>query len=178
MTSSRASRTWPLVLTVPSLLCAGLTACGSSGTSGSGHSSGSVSIAVFQTFTGPNAAYGPEAASGCIPAIDLINANGGILGHRVSCPTFDDKGDPADAVPLAHKMLSTTPNLIGVLGVGVTAGAVLPITEAAGLPAFSTDGEPRYNNQTSPYFWRMLPADNVLGSAMTITAQRFGYSRV
>lgn len=177
MKYSPVRRTWPLALAAPSLLCAGLTACGSTSSAGSS-TSGSASIAVFQSFTGPDAAYGPEAAAGCIPAANLINAHGGVLGHDVSCPTFDSKGDPADAVPLARKMLSGTPNLIGVLGVGVTAGAVLPIIESAGMPVFSSDGEQRYDKQTNAYFWRMLPADDVLGSAMSIAAQHFGYSRI
>ena len=178
MNCSRVYRAWPAMVAAPLLICSALTACASKSPSAGGSASGTVSIAVFQTFTGPDAAYGPEAAAGCIPAVNLINANGGILGHHVSCPIFDDKGDPADAVPLARKMLSSTPNLIGVLGVGVTADAVLPITEAAGMPVFTTTGEPRYDKQTNAYFWRMLPADDVLGSAMTIAAQHFGYSRV
>ncbi len=171
------SRSSALRITVLFALCISMAACSSSGKSSSGTGGGTVSIGVFQSFTGPDAAYGPEAAAGCIPAVDLINANGGILGHQASCPTFDDKGDPADAVPIAERMLSATSNLIGVLGVGVTAGAVLPITEPAHMPVFTSDGEKRYDNQTNAYFWRMLPADDVLGAAMTIAAQRAGYTR-
>src|SRR5579864_9310487 len=82
-------------------------ACGSSttgasgGGGGGGGGKGPVEMAVFHAFSGPNAAYGPEAAAGCYPAARSINAAGGILGHQLQCTPVDSKGDPADAVPAA-----------------------------------------------------------------------------
>ena len=35
-------------------------------------------------FTGPDAAFGPEMNGGCVPAIRLINAGGGVLGQIVT----------------------------------------------------------------------------------------------
>ncbi len=73
-------------------------------------------VGEFNPFTGPDAAFGPEMVGGCIPAIRVINANGGVLGHPMSCVQEDTRGDPADAVPAAQKMMATETSLVGVLG--------------------------------------------------------------
>ncbi len=52
-------------------------------------------------------------AAGCIPAANLINQAGGVLGHQVQCIAVDTRGDPADAVPAAQKLIATTQNLMG-----------------------------------------------------------------
>src|SRR5215470_15235321 len=73
-------------------------------------------VGEFNPFSGPDAVFGPEMVGGCIPAIRLINADGGVLGHHLSCVQEDTRGDPADAVPAARKMMATETSLIGVLG--------------------------------------------------------------
>src|SRR5258708_35363541 len=80
-----------------------LTAACSSSPSGQGsnpaQSKGPLQIAIFESFSGATAAYGPEAAAGCYPAIRLINRAGGALGHQPTCVPGDSKGGPVDAVP-------------------------------------------------------------------------------
>ena len=87
-------------------------ACGSSG----GAAASTLVVGEFNPFTGPDAAFGPEMNGGCVPAIRLINADGGVLGHHMSCVQEDTRGDPADAVPAAQKMMATETALVGVLG--------------------------------------------------------------
>ena len=88
-------------------------ACSSSGSSSSPSgaspspstlvpSASTLVVGEFNPFTGPDAAFGPEMVGGCIPAIQQINAAGGVLGHRMSCVQEDTRGDPADAVPAAQ----------------------------------------------------------------------------
>src|SRR5215831_1063632 len=78
--------------------------------------SGSLVVASFAPYSGPDASYGPEGASGMIAAIVDINAHGGVLGHKFVWANVDDRGDPADAVPAADKLLASTPNLVGIMG--------------------------------------------------------------
>src|ERR1035437_6270243 len=75
-----------------------------------------LAIGEFNPFTGPDASYGPEMAAGCIPAVNLINQAGGVLGHKLECVVADTRGDPADAVPAASQLLATQSNLVGILG--------------------------------------------------------------
>lgn len=164
------------------MVAAALTAsaCASNGTAGSGSSgSGQLDIAIFHAFSGPNAAYGPEAAAGCYPAIRLINAAGGVLGHKLACLPVDSKGDPADAVPAATKLTATASSLVGVLGGGTdTATAVVPLFQQAQIPIFSTTGQSAFDQSTASFFWRILSPDAAQGNAMAAAAKKLGFTQV
>lgn len=150
-------------------------------TSGGGGASkgGSVEIAIFHAYSGPNAAYGPEAAAGCYPAQRLINAAGGILGHQLTCTPVDSKGDPADAVPAANRMIAASSSLAGVLGGGSdTATSVVPLFEQAKIPVFSTTGQAAFDRTSDTYFWRILSPDAAQGSAMAAAAKKLGLTKV
>jgi ABC-type branched-subunit amino acid transport system substrate-binding protein len=164
----------PLALAAVALTAA---ACGSS--SGSSGPKGNLEFAVFHAFSGPNAAYGPEAAAGCYPATNEISAAGGILGHKVHCTPVDSKGEPADAVPAANRMIASSSSLVGVIGGGSNeATAVVPLFQQARIPIFSTTGQSSFDHTTATYFWRILSPDSAQGSAMAAAAKKLGFSRV
>jgi ABC-type branched-subunit amino acid transport system substrate-binding protein len=107
-----------LLATTTALAGLGLVAgCGSAGATGSSSSptvsagpgshakNGTLVIASFAPYSGPDASYGPEGASGAIAAMVDINAHGGVLGHKFVWANVDDRGDPADAVPAADKLI-------------------------------------------------------------------------
>jgi ABC-type branched-subunit amino acid transport system substrate-binding protein len=135
-------------------------------------------IAIFESFSGANAAYGPEAAAGCYPAIRLINSNGGVLGHQLTCDPVDSKGDPADAVPAANRLIASGSSPVGVLGAGSDiATTVVPLFEQAKIPVFSTSGQATFDRSTFTYFWRDLAPDDAQGYAMAIAAQKLGHTK-
>ncbi|MGI8571346.1 MAG: ABC transporter substrate-binding protein [Solirubrobacteraceae bacterium] len=157
-------------------------ACGSatqgSGASGGG-GSGALEIAIFHSYSGPNAAYGPEAAAGCFPAERQINAAGGVLGHKIQCTAVDSKGDPADAVPAANRLIASSSSLAGVLGGGSDeASAVVPLFQQARIPIFSTTGQSSFDHSNATYFWRILSPDAAQGSAMAAAAKKLGFTQV
>jgi ABC-type branched-subunit amino acid transport system substrate-binding protein len=152
---------------------------GSIEASGASTSGGTLEIAIFHTYSGANAAYGPEAAAGCFPAERLINAAGGVLGHQIHCTPVDSKGDPADAVPAANRLIASSSSLVGVLGAGSNeATAVVPLFQQAHLPVFSTTGQASFDHSTASYFWRILSPDAAQGNAMAAAAKKLGYSKV
>jgi ABC-type branched-subunit amino acid transport system substrate-binding protein len=162
-----------------------LSACGSSGSSGA--SSGSadtshspLSFAAFQSFSGPDASFGPEQIAGCAPATQAIAAAGGVLNHKqASCSAVDDRGDPADAVPAAESLIATNSNLVGVLGPGSNeAPPTIPLFNRAQIPMFSDSGQGLYSTNRLKYFWRITPADDAVGYAMALWAHERGYKRV
>jgi ABC-type branched-subunit amino acid transport system substrate-binding protein len=162
-------------LVLPTVAALTVAACGSSGSSGP---KGNLEFAVFHAFSGPNAAYGPEAAAGCYPATREINAAGGILGHKTHCTPVDSKGDPADAVPAANRMIASSSSLVGVIGGGSNeASAVVPLFQHAGIPIFSTTGQSSFDHSTASYFWRILSPDAAQGSAMAAATKKLGISR-
>ena len=139
---------------------------------------GTLTFASFNPFTGPDASFGPEMNAGCIVAVHLINKAGGVLGHQTQCVTVDTRGDPADAVPAAQKMVATTSNLVGMNGPSSDeALATVPIINRAHLTMFGDTGQAAFDKNTYPYFYRLTPADDAAGIAMAVYAYRKGYRR-
>jgi ABC-type branched-subunit amino acid transport system substrate-binding protein len=155
---------------------AGTTAAGA--TAATSQKVGTLTIANFNPFSGGDADFGPEMVAGCIPAVKLINEAGGVLGNKVACDAVDTRGDPADAVPAASKMLATTSHLVGVLGPSADeAQATVPVIDAAKVPMFADTGEAAFDKSTYAYFYRLTPADDVKGYALAQWAHDKGYTR-
>ena len=135
-------------------------------------------VAAFNPFSGPDATFGPEMWAGCQAAATAINAAGGVLTHKVACTSVNTQGNPDDAVTAGAKVLATTPNMFGVLGPSSDeADASAPLINAAKIPMFADTGEASFDHNKLPYFWRMVPADDVRGYAMALYAKEKGYLR-
>jgi ABC-type branched-subunit amino acid transport system substrate-binding protein len=151
-------------------------ACSSA--SGGGSQPATLVVGEFNPFTGPDAAFGPEMAGGCVPAVRVINAAGGVLKHRMTCVVEDTRGDPADAVPAAEKMMATQTHLIGVLGPSSDeAIATVPLLNRGRVPMFADTGQANFDHSKYAYFWRITPADDVKGYALALWAHQQGYTR-
>jgi ABC-type branched-subunit amino acid transport system substrate-binding protein len=161
-------------------LCVGLAVVlgmGSGGALARG-TGGTLSVGAFNPFSGGDADFGPEMMGGCTPAIRLINEAGGVLGNQMTCVAVDTRGDPADAVPAASKMLATTSHLVGVLGPSADeAQATVPVINAAKVPMFADTGEAAFDHSRYAYFYRLTPADDVKGLALAQWAHERGYKR-
>lgn len=176
-----------------------MAACGSgnnaaSGTTGSGTTGGSststtsggttnvkgdVTEAIIIAYTGPVSFEGGAADSGVFPAAHVINAAGGINGHTLKVTTQDDRGDPADAVPIADKLVATASNLVGVDGPGTASSpTVVPILNAAHITEMIDGGNARFDTSTYKYMWRLVPPDPANGEAMALYAKSKGYTKV
>jgi ABC-type branched-subunit amino acid transport system substrate-binding protein len=152
-------------------------ACASSGSGGASASSTLV-VGEFNPFSGPDASFGLEMAGGCLPAVRLINSGGGVLGHQMSCVQEDTRGDPADAVPAAQKMMATETSLVGVLGPSSDeALATAPLLDQGHVPMFVDTGQAAFDHTGDAYFWRITPADDVKGYALALWAHKAGYTR-
>lgn len=153
-----------------------LAACAANGANPGGGKASRLVIEAFNPFSGADASYGVLEISGCAPAVRLINQAGGVVGHQLSCGTTDTRGDPADAVLAANQMISSTSNLVGVLGPSSDEdSATLPIIDRAHIPMFENAGDLAYQNGTFPYYWRTLPADRIEGFALAVWAHRRGF---
>jgi branched-chain amino acid transport system substrate-binding protein len=161
-----------------------MTGCASSGSpGGSGGSGGGgtfpVTAGVLHAFTGQNAFFGLNAQNACKAAAQQINAAGGIMGHPLTCSNFDTKGDPADAVPVTNRMLVSASHLVMVVGPdGSDIPSVLPLLEQAKVPEMNTVGDPRYDKQTSPDFWRLTPSDSTQAPALAYYTYHRGFTKV
>src|SRR5271166_5001692 len=173
---SRRTRVRALAAAAAVLTVSATAACSSAQPGAVTHST--LTVAAFNPFTGPDGSFGPEMMAGCLTAVTEVNAAGGVLGNKVACSSVDTRGDPADAVTGAAKMLATTPHLFGVLGPSSDeADSTAPLINAAKITMFADTGEASFDHTKLEYFWRMTPADDVQGVAMALYAKKMGYLR-
>ncbi|HUZ39975.1 MAG TPA: ABC transporter substrate-binding protein [Acidimicrobiales bacterium] len=136
-------------------------------------------IADVISFSGPNSFLGAITIGPCDGAVNVINAAGGVLGHKLSCIKVDDLGDPADAVANVSKALATNRSIIGAIGVpSATAATEVPILNAAKITMVSQAGLSLFSNKYYKYFWRMTPPDVFGGVAMGLAAASNGEKKV
>ena len=156
----------------------GLSACGASGSAAPANSGKTLEIGVFAAFSGVNI-FGPGEYSGCVPAVDLINKDGGVLGSKLKCTIIDDRGEPADAVLAARQALATSSNLVGIADSdsGYLSSIVPPFNQAK-ITFMSEGGDVGFDKNHYPYFWRTIPGDDVEGYAMAAWAKAQGWTRV
>jgi ABC-type branched-subunit amino acid transport system substrate-binding protein len=128
---------------------------------------------VIYPFTGANADQGAVGMAGCLSGIAQVNAAGGVLGHKLACKPFDTKGDPADAVPAANQMMASASPVM-VIGASDDAVATAPIVTGQHVPNFATIGDPHFDTQTNPYFYRLTPSDALQGVALGYWAAHHG----
>ena len=160
------------------LAACGTNASGGTAQGGSGSSGGTLNLVAFDPFSGSDASYGPLALSGCYPAVHLINAAGGVLGHQFACTSSDTRGDPQDAVPAANALTANSGNDVAILGPSSDEIlSTIGILEQAHLPSFPMSGDSQFDHQTSQYFWRLVPPDADEGYSMAAWAIKHGYTR-
>src|SRR5215207_9105317 len=143
-------RTWrhPGVIRRPALitlLALVLTACGTSGQSGTG-SSEPIVVGVSGPLTGPNAQYGAQWKQGFDLALDEINGGGGINGRKLQYEFEDSQSDPKQSVVVAQKFVAD-PRIVAELGdfSSTASMAASPIYQRAGLVQFGfTNSHPDF----------------------------------
>jgi len=153
-----------------------LVACGGTQGSTPPTQSGALNLGVIAPFTGPAAEFGTLLTAPCLAATDLINADGGVLGHQVKCTSIDDTGDPADAVPNVTRAIATTSNFDFAIGLeSNTAATTVPLVSNAKIPFFTTNGLTSFTKNNYPYYYRMTPGDDANGAAFAVWAVQQGY---
>jgi ABC-type branched-subunit amino acid transport system substrate-binding protein len=160
-----------------------LSACATTSSSGGGSgnaltSAGStITFGVLHPFTGAYASVGEAALQGVTVAATEINANGGILGHKLQIVHADTLGDPVDAVPAAEHMIATN-HPVGIIGPGgLEIGSIQRILDADKIPFEFEGGDTAFDNTTDPMLWRDSPSDLQEGVAMSVWALEHGYKR-
>lgn len=112
-----------------------LAACSSSGPSGSNGSSGNgsastIKIAILEPFSGPIGYLGTFVKNSVQIEVDKLNAQGGVLGHKIEVITRDDQLS-AQATVSAARELASDPTVAMIDGPSISAfyNAVRPIYE-------------------------------------------------
>ncbi|TIW48180.1 MAG: branched-chain amino acid ABC transporter substrate-binding protein [Mesorhizobium sp.] len=78
-------------------------------------------LGVAGPMSGPNAAYGEQYRVGVKAAVERINANGGVLGQKLTVSVGDDVSDPKQGVSIANKFVADGVHyVVGHYNSGVT----------------------------------------------------------
>ncbi len=126
-----------------------LTACGGAGNGANTQANNGAANADAATTiklggivpkTGDVAVYGLTAENGMKLAIDEINANGGVDGKQLEYVSYDDKGDPTEAVNLYQKLMDEGVNAILGPITSKPALAVASAAQADGVPMITPTG--------------------------------------
>jgi branched-chain amino acid transport system substrate-binding protein len=139
---------------------------------------GTLEIASFNPYSGPDAGFGPEEYAGCYVAIGFINQAGGVLGHQLVCSNVDTQGTPAGGELALRKLLASTPNLVAIIGPSSDESVpTVPLIDQAHIPMFLDAGQAIYDRTSYQFLWRLTPSDDAIGYALAIWAYKHGYRR-
>jgi branched-chain amino acid transport system substrate-binding protein len=153
-------------------------ACGGSSQATPRTMTGPLTIASLNPYSGPDAGFGPEEYAGCYVAIGFINKAGGVLGHPLECSNIDTQGTPAGGELAFRKLLTSTPNLVAIIGPSSDESVpIVPLIDQARIPMFLDAGLGIYDQTSYQYLWRLTPSDDAIGYAMAIWAYKHGYRR-
>lgn len=124
-------------------------------------------VGAFVSASGPNAPLGVPERDTLIMLEEQINKNGGINGHPLKLLVEDDASDNTNAVKAAKKLIEQDQvcAIIGGSGTGPTM-AVVPITEAAGVPHLSMAAGMAITNPIKKWVFRVAPTDTVVGGRL------------
>jgi len=88
--------------------------------------------------TGFAAADGKSSSEGAKLAVKQINAAGGVLGKQVELVIYDDQAKPANAIPIANKLIGKDKVVVGISGSysGPTRSSA-GVFQEAGIPYIS-----------------------------------------
>ena len=97
-----------------------------------------IKIGFHAPLTGFAASDGKSSYEGAKLALNQINAAGGVLGRQLELVIYDDQAKPAQAIPIANKLIGQDKVVVGISGSysGATRSAA-GVFQEAGIPYIS-----------------------------------------
>ncbi|MDR1193781.1 MAG: ABC transporter substrate-binding protein [Peptococcaceae bacterium] len=135
-----------------------------------GETGGDIVVGVNFELSGNLAGYGQAKLNGLRIALDEINALGGVLGKTLVVKEYDNKGDNAEAVSLATRLMGED-KVVAMIG-PVTSGRVMAAADVArqfGIPLVTGTGTSvgitvRADGEVNPFVYRTCFTDPYQGT--------------
>lgn len=93
-----------------------LSICFAAGFLGMAAAADPIKIGFHAPLTGFAASDGKSSTEGAKLAINQINAAGGVLGRQLELISYDDQAKPAQAIPIANKLIGQDKVVVGISG--------------------------------------------------------------
>ena len=112
--------------------------------------------------TGASSFLGDPEKKSLEMAVELINAKGGIDGHKLEAVIYDDEGDPTKAVQFTNKLISTD-KVLAIVGPSLTPTTMplLPIVEQAKVPLISCAAGNKITSPIGPWVFKTAQTDTL-----------------
>ncbi|MEI8259305.1 MAG: ABC transporter substrate-binding protein, partial [Deltaproteobacteria bacterium] len=138
-----------------------------------------ITIGLYASMTGSQAAFGFATRNGAGLAIDEINAAGGLLGQRIRFVVEDTRGDSNEAASAVTRLIDRE-GAIGVLGeiassLSLSGGRV---AQRRHIPMISPSSTNATVTQVGDYIFRVCFIDPFQGAVMATYARQRGFTRV
>ena len=126
----------------------------------------SIKLGFHAPLTGFAASDGKSALEGAKLAVAQINAAGGVLGKSLELVVYDDEAKPAQAIPIANKLIGQDHVVVGISGSysGATRSAA-GIFQEAKIPYISAYGIHPDITRAGEYVFRTSFLGHVQGKA-------------
>ena len=118
-----------------------------------------IPIGVVQPLTGDVAVSGQYVVDGARIAAAKINAEGGVLGRKITLVVGDGKSTPRDAATAAQRLIlrDHVPVMMGAWGSSFTL-SVMPLLQENSLPMLvETSSSPKITTSGNPWVFRIAP---------------------
>src|SRR5205085_9106755 len=145
-----------------------------------GPAAAQIKLGVGGPITGGSAAFGAQLKQGVEPAVEDINAAGGVLGQKFTLSVGDDRADPKECVSVANKFgADGVKFVIGHFNSGVTIPASDVYQENGMLMITPAATNPKVTDRNMWNIFRTCGRDDQQGGvAGAIVAERFKGKRV
>ncbi|MBH5384745.1 ABC transporter substrate-binding protein [Bradyrhizobium diversitatis] len=142
--------------------------------------SGPIKIGSLTPLTGGGAPYGPEKAKAHRAVVDLVNANGGVLGRKIEVIAEDSQTNPEAAVRAARKMIDAdqVSAIIGTWASSETIG-IMPLCQDANVvQLFSGSSDNLPDGDKKRLCFNLQPLNKAWCVALADLAAKRGYLKV
>jgi branched-chain amino acid transport system substrate-binding protein len=170
-------------------------ACSSSGSSSSGSAASSagsssaaasgngaqIKVGVLTSITGSSASgFTPGTEQGVKARLGLVNAAGGVNGHKITYVMADDASSPAGAATATRKLIEQD-HVAAILDVSSWFFGAYRVAVQAGIPVFgvSFDGGPEWTNPSYKNLFPVQGSQNfaLVSSAYATIAKALGVTK-
>jgi len=141
-------------------------------------SADTITLGAAVSQSGKYSTNGQHTMNGYNMAVDMINANGGVVingkAHELAIKYYDDESTPARGAELAERLISQDgiDFLLGPYSSGLTK-AIAPITEKHGVPMVEANGASRslFTNGYKNLFAVLSTSEQYLASSIALAAE-------
>lgn len=126
-----------------------------------------IPVGFYGALTGSTATFGQSGRKGVALAFEEINAEGGVLGDRLSLKIEDDRGEPAEAASAVTKLISRD-HVVALIGEAASSRtlAAAPIAQTNEVPMITPSSTNPQVTRVGNYIFRMCFTDDFQGDML------------